>query len=1630
MNPVGTTSGTGWEGLLRAATVALEVPLGGGLSLGTGFFVAPGVVATCAHVIADSAAALPARVRARAVALGYDMELEPVAQWYFREPDGLDLAFLRLVQTDTPKVPDAAEAVSPVLLSSRVEVGDVLWTYGHPDGMFRAGQSATFTYQGTSRRSVLTPFELLRVKGTRVGGGFSGSAVINRRTGAVCGMLCTSDQAGSAHMVPAAVVLDICSPARQAHATTEAHRAWLRLLTDSQLGAGGWCFPGHQLRRYLKAAARAARSHPYPVVKSGSVPPLSTVYVPQRVEEQERDAADGAAWVPVPGDDALAHETLLSLDRDSVLVGGPGAGKSSLLRFVTSTLAERWLSGETCPLVPVLVPAAELVGNRTLADAIAAAVRADLSKSGLTEAWPAGFFRDRPVAGARWLVLVDGLDEVVGANRRRDVLEKLAGFLRNVHDGDLGADQDPVAVTHRFVVATRPVPEVEPAVMSTWTVRRYELLPFAPEQLPAFAADWFAARGVDEPGRTANRFAAQIERLGLTALIRVPLIATMLCQLFAEEPSKPLPANRYALYDRYVNLVRERRFEGAEGIVPQARAAVRNYGTVISQAVEDLYLGAFEYIAEFALARHTGQTVHAVDLLAARFVQPESQLRRVSDTVLRNLVRDVLRRSGLLVEHGDNFDFLHQSLGEFLAAQHVADDDDRSADVFRAVFGRGGAARPPLAGQDNDSFSRFLIAAWQGRRDVAKVLLRWAADPRGASYVAALTADGVVLDPEVTRTAAATLRAATEPGRSSLARLRAADALALLGDPHHVEAFAQLATGADTHEVQVRLRAAHSLAAVEDQRGSAALVALASSPSLRVEDRQQAAAKLERLGDPLYNDALAALAEDASVDDFNRLWAAEALGRLGDPRGAEALAALAPDPGLGGSVCLEAAEALGRLGDPRGADALTSVALMADTDFVCLEAAGALGRLGDARCADALAVPAARGNVTAAEVLVALGDPRGMEALVNGADKGDIAAAEVLATLGDARGLETLARCARGPAPVATRASVGLHRPWPSESDDEERRWSRPSGDGRAVDALAALANLASEGASAVDAATLFRRAYGSDAVQAVQALARLGDPRGVETLTSLLTRVSPDPDSASDLRLRKFLHYFEMERVVEDRGSSTRSVWRTVWHGLAVRGTKELVALAAEANPPGGRVSVWVRAAEALAASGDVRGVIALAALAAGSAPSGGRLSPRVRAGETLMALGDARGADILASLTDLVGHANAPVTSHATGLATWPLQTHDTADPREAEAVQAAAALARLGDPRGVEALVAGTVRRDTAAAEALAELGDPRGPEALFTLATEPGLTSSTRFRRIQTLEDLGDLRGRDALFATATDRGLVTRPDAHPDDAYLTRPARSRGWRADAASVLSIRFDPDSPFDLGHVHPSVDGIRSARVRAAEKLAALGDTRARDALAALATGSAPGRILNVFARLRATMALWETGEQEYADALAAAPLRRRVVWGPLWSVGVWMRRCQHDYHRVDKCNDSDGLAALVVAPGLNPFLRAFAAVKLEEMGDSRYADMAASAPLTRRVLWASCVRLRRFQHQLIRVDECDDADGLAALVAAPGLNVFARAAAAAKLDEMGDSRYADMAASAPLTRRVLWALAARLL
>lgn len=667
--------------------------------------------------------------------------------------------------------------------------------------------------------------------------------------------------------------------------------------------------PPH-LHDYLAAAARAADAHPYPGVLPGvEPPPLSVVYLRQQVSPQM--LVDGST-----GAGLMDADTILSGDRSCLILAGPGAGKSSLLRTGLSASVSHWSAGLRERGLAVLVKAADLVDRVTLPEAIARSVTAELSEHGLLEALPSEFFRTHPAPDLPWQVLVDGLDEIADASSRRRVLTMIGQVHRNQQE-DLKKQrelkkQSAVRPLYRFVVATRPLPrgEIAGAAFSE-DVLALQLEPFAPADLRRFATGWFTALSLPLPGRAADSFVEALDRTQLAEQARTPLMATMLCQVYAADPGRRLPTGRSGLYERFIDLLYERQHAaGNSGARVQARAALRRYGQEAVSRAEHTLDRLPDMIVEVAADLRRGSRGSVLGLLAGH--PDTARPKLVPHEVWEGFLDQSLRRSGLLTPRSGDLVFLHQTLLEYLAVRHVTRNRAACRRAVRKAFGSPllwWLRRRPMF-RDEYSFLGFLMDAAEGKNfNTARALRRWAKSPTGARFLAAQAALGTQISGAISRIAADTIAVASIDPRSfdnPLDRDLAAEEyladIALLVDLSDEDrAVGMAAIVADESSVfpGYRVDAACVMADLGHVRAPDVLLALArgypDGPAHISFFRLDAALKLLDLGDPRAADLLASFAVNPRVQEWDRVHCAQRLAASGDPQAAGLLDAQAAE---------------------------------------------------------------------------------------------------------------------------------------------------------------------------------------------------------------------------------------------------------------------------------------------------------------------------------------------------------------------------------------------------------------------------------------------------------------------------------------------------------------------------------------------------------------------------------------------------------------------------------------------------------------------------------------------------------------------------------------------------------------
>ena len=162
------------EDLLQQCTVKLSIPTIRGW--GTGFFVAPGRILTCNHVISGNSSQV-ATTGTQVLVRWQNQEQLFETEVVHALPDPFDLALLQFTSPLTSDLPC-------VYLDEGLRSRDPLYLFGYPDDT-PEGSPVIFSCEG------LTGEVPPRIKFSRgqVRPGMSGSPLLNQRTGRVCGIV-------------------------------------------------------------------------------------------------------------------------------------------------------------------------------------------------------------------------------------------------------------------------------------------------------------------------------------------------------------------------------------------------------------------------------------------------------------------------------------------------------------------------------------------------------------------------------------------------------------------------------------------------------------------------------------------------------------------------------------------------------------------------------------------------------------------------------------------------------------------------------------------------------------------------------------------------------------------------------------------------------------------------------------------------------------------------------------------------------------------------------------------------------------------------------------------------------------------------------------------------------------------------------------------------------------------------------------------------------------------------------------------------------------------------------------------------------------------------------------------------
>jgi len=357
-----------------------------------------------------------------------------------------------------------------------------------------------------------------------------------------------------------------------------------------------------------------------------------------------------------------------SQSRKNVLLGAPGAGKTTLMSYFAVMLAQNQpeilgLDPET-DWLPILMRMRDL--GRYPDIGILDYGRQFAEKTMAVQQLPGGFF-EYWLSDGRALILLDGLDEVAQEAKRYDVVKRIESFLGQFEG-------------NRAIITSRPA-GYKRDFFRTEEFPHYQLQSFDDAKIEKFINYWYDSR-VPEKEEAQRRKDSLIKALDdndrIKLLARNPLLLTIIALIHRYQAQ--LPKERYKLYDKAV-----------ETLLTSwdANKALSNHQKLEYLGLDDLR----RLMESLAYWIHTqgstgdkegGTLIDRDELIGqlSQYIKRQKQLElHQAREEAKRFVKFIQERTGLLNEQGtDYYALVHKTFQEYLCAQEIDYQRDNEDD--------------------------------------------------------------------------------------------------------------------------------------------------------------------------------------------------------------------------------------------------------------------------------------------------------------------------------------------------------------------------------------------------------------------------------------------------------------------------------------------------------------------------------------------------------------------------------------------------------------------------------------------------------------------------------------------------------------------------------------------------------------------------------------------------------------------------------------------------------------------------------------------------------------------------------------------------------------------------------------
>jgi len=583
-------------------------------TVGTGCYVGKYLIATCAHVIRSAVLGVDENIKFKFHHETDIFEGKLVSE-FWRDPNKEDIAFIKVTS-------EHLKEVTPLKIGDgSYSSGHKIITVGYP---FISDEYDVLWSEGYITGTLLHPQKglMLQAKIPTIMRGMSGAPIYDVDSDFVIGFISEYLSNSDVVWITPSETLKEVNPA-----------IVFKLPSD--------------VSNYLDAFTKFAQNLPYVSIKSEKV--IDQIYVRQIAKEanivtKQLNKKNSNEAQPIT--DLFLNSKMVAL------IGIPGMGKSSLLRYILLHQSV-FLTGNYLPLLASISGLVEKKGTlqymlkAQLMDELGARLLLPIPDNFLGE------WHDR--TGMNWLIALDGLDEITNNTNRKLFIRELM--------------RAPWPEGTVIVITSRPNEEIY--LLDDFI--HYELLPFSEEQIQAFASKWFSSK------KRAKAFLSTIENQKLIETNSTPLMLTIAATIFENQQISQF--NRSALYDSYIKQILEEDLNPHRQIYQQL---INSVGITLGEKIFRHRRLLIEKIAYSAQSKKPNDKGLADQLNTNPFNIGNLDIQEILELVL-----EFGFRISLMVKRGNRIEFIHPTFREFLAASYIIRTSENNPDqIWKRLFSK------------------------------------------------------------------------------------------------------------------------------------------------------------------------------------------------------------------------------------------------------------------------------------------------------------------------------------------------------------------------------------------------------------------------------------------------------------------------------------------------------------------------------------------------------------------------------------------------------------------------------------------------------------------------------------------------------------------------------------------------------------------------------------------------------------------------------------------------------------------------------------------------------------------------------------------------------------------------------